>query len=100
MSELSTGRLKKRRTQIMPVVAEPPAPNSEPPDVTFSVYRNGTGTIGGRLPGDRYVRVGRRQSSQLPCEEDFHVLPGNVPPTPRGVRLALTRIKRVLIGRP
>src|SRR5262245_49392196 len=100
MTEPSTGRPKMLR-QNEPGVAELSAPSSAPLPETVAVYRDGAETVGGRLPGDRYVRVRRRRSAQLPPNDDFHVLPGNVQPAPKGgVRRAVAQIKRVLIGRP
>ena len=79
--------------------ADSTTPSKAPP-ATFAIYDRPE-TMYGRLPGDRYLRIGGRLPGRLPAEGDFHVLAGEVPPLPTGgLRQAASQIKRVLIGRP
>lgn len=58
-------------------------------------------TVHGRLPGDQYVRVGRRRRGEPPDEADYHVLAGEVFPAQRSrLGTAFTGVKRLLVGRP
>ena len=79
MSETSTGSLKAW-PQNEPAMAELPIPNPDPPRETFTVHRDRTEPNRGQLPGDRYVRVGRRLPGRLPLDGDYHVLPAKSRP--------------------
>jgi amino acid transporter len=83
-----------------PGAADSTTPSKAPP-ATFAIYHDRPETMDGRLPGDRYLRIGGRLPGRLPAEGDFHVLAGEFPPLPTGgLRRAASQIKRVLIGRP
>ena len=69
--------------QAEPHAVDSPEQSPGLPPETFAVYHDGTETIRGRLPGDRYVRVGRRLPGQSPPDGDYHVLPATFRPRQR-----------------
>ena len=78
--------------QAEPHAVDSPEQSPGLPPETFTVHHDRTEPNRGQLPGDHYIRVGRRLPGRLLTDGDYHVLPGEVPSIPTGgVRRAVLR---------
>jgi amino acid transporter len=68
---------------------------------TFAIYHDRPEVFRGRLPGDRYFRLGRVGTGRSSDGADYQLLADEPPPAPpSGLRRAAIKAKRLLIGRP